>query len=177
MHKGTITADSAGEGKGSEFIVRLPLAAEQSAKIEGQQPSVKDIAQTAHLSTPDNGESPKSKEKRILLVDDNQDAAQMLELLLTMDGHTVRTAYDAETGIEIAKEYKPDVCLLDIGLPMMDGYEAARQLRKIVPRALMMSLSGWGQDEDRRRSHEAGFNYHLVKPVEIEDIYKLMTDE
>ncbi|MDQ3041475.1 MAG: ATP-binding protein, partial [Acidobacteriota bacterium] len=111
MHGGTIQAFSKGENKGSEFILRLPLAEEQSAAAESDN----ETAQPANIKIPENGTVSHSKEKRILVVDDNADAAEMLEILLSGDGHKVRTASDGETGIETAKTFQPDICLLDIG--------------------------------------------------------------
>jgi DNA-binding response OmpR family regulator len=100
----------------------------------------------------------------------------MLYVLLSRQGHQVRKAFDAETGIEIAKAFQPDVCLLDIGLPQMDGYELAGHLREMMPQVKLIALTGWGQREDRRRSTEAGFNHHLVKPVEIADVKRLVEE-
>jgi two-component system CheB/CheR fusion protein len=174
MHNGTIKAFSAGEGKGSEFVVHLPLAAEQSAKVAGEIPSSTDIAQHSVLKQEEKGESGKTVEKRILVVDDNADAAQMLEVLLKLNGHEVRTAFDGETGLVTNEEFQPEVALLDIGLPGMDGYEIARRIREKNPNILLIAVSGWGTDNDRLRSSKAGFNYHLVKPVEIEDLEKLL---
>ena len=166
MHGGTITAFSAGKGKGSEFIVYLPLATEQSAKTEDELPSAADTAQHALLQTTENGKSRQSKEKRILVVDDNADAAQMLEVLLKLNGHEVRLAFDGETGLAENEEFQPEAALLDIGLPGISGYETARRIREKNPDILLIAVSGWGTENDRQRSSEAGFNYHLVKPVE-----------
>ena len=113
---------------------------------------------------------------RILVVDDNEDALEMMEVLLTQDNHTVQTAFDGETAIKIAPEFQPEVCILDIGLPIMNGYELARRLRQMMPQVLLIALSGWGQDEDRRRSSEAGFDYHLVKPIEVEKLQGLLAE-
>jgi len=176
MHGGTITAFSAGKGKGSEFVVHLPLAAEQSAKTEDKLPSAADIAQYALLKTAENRESGKVGEKRILVVDDNADAAQMLEVLLKLNGHEVRIAFDGETGIAVNEEFQPEAALLDIGLPGISGYETARRIREKNPDILLIAVSGWGAENDRLRSSEAGFNYHLVKPVELGDVEKLLSE-
>lgn len=170
MHGGTIQAFSTGENKGSEFILRLPLAVEELAAAESDG----DTAQTANIKMPENGTVSHSKEKRILVVDDNADATEMLEILLSGDGHKVRTASDGETGIETAKTFQPDICLLDIGLPDMDGYELARILREMMPEVTLIALTGWGQPEDRRRSTDAGFNHHLVKPVDFDTLKTLV---
>ncbi|MDQ3181382.1 MAG: PAS domain S-box protein, partial [Acidobacteriota bacterium] len=170
MHGGSITAFSAGEGKGSEFVLILPLAKQQSAiSKDSEQTSAKEITQTTENAANNN-----SGQHRILVVDDNADALEMMKVLLMLENHTVRTALDGETAIEIAPEFQPDVCILDIGLPVMDGYELARRLRETMPDVLLIALTGWGQDDDRIRSSEAGFNHHLVKPVEIEKLQTLL---
>ena len=175
MHSGTIEAFSAGKGKGSEFILRLPLAEDQSAPTKSGKPSLNNgIIQKANLKIPENGTGRHSKLKRILVVDDNLDAAEMLEILLSGDGHQVRTALDGKTGIETLKTFQPDICLLDIGLPNMDGYELALILREMMPDVTLIALTGWGQTEDRRRSTEAGFNHHLVKPVDFDTLRTLV---
>lgn len=170
MHGGTIQAFSVGENKGSEFILRLPLAEEELAAAESDS----DTAQTANIKMPENGTVSHSKEKRILVVDDNADATEMLEILLSGDGHKVRTALDGKTGIETFKTFQPDICLLDIGLPDVTGYELARILREMMPEVTLIALTGWGQTEDRRQSEEAGFNHHLVKPVDFETLRTLV---
>jgi PAS domain S-box-containing protein len=178
MHGGTIQAFSEGRGKGSEFVVRLPLAAEQSESVPARQASEKDILQTVQMKMPDKGKTLTSQldtgKRRILVVDDNTAAAEMLETLLSIEGHAMRTAFDGKTGIEIAKGFQPDICLLDIGLPDIDGYELARRLRQLLPQSLLISVSGWGREEDRRLSREAGVDYHLVKPVDFDDLLKLI---
>ncbi len=176
MHGGTIKAFSTGANNGSEFVLRLPLAAEQSASAESAQPhsTINEIAQSANLKMPENGTVSHSKLKRILVVDDNADAAEMLEILLSGDGHKVRTAFDGKTGIEAAKAFQPDICLLDIGLPDVNGYELARTLREMMPEVTLIALTGWGQTEDRRQSKEAGFDHHLVKPVDFETLRTLV---
>ncbi len=178
MHGGSIEAFSEGNGKGSEFVVRLPLAAEQSAEIAAIPHSEDDILQKAQMKMPENQTQEKSpllsQLRRILVVDDNSDAVEMMEILLSMEGYATRTAFDGETALEIAREFLPEVCLCDIGLPEMNGYELAGHLRKLLPEALLVSVSGWGQEEDRQRSIKSGFNYHLVKPVQFEDLLKLI---
>jgi two-component system CheB/CheR fusion protein len=170
MHGGTIQAFSKGEDQGSEFILRLPLAEQQSLGVEKGN----EIAHSENRKKRENGRNRMMKEKRILIVDDNADAAAMLELLLSREGHEVRTALDAETGIETAKTFQPDICVLDIGLPKMDGYELARILREMMPQVKLIALTGWGQTEDLRRSDDVGFNHHLVKPVEFETLITLV---
>jgi PAS domain S-box-containing protein len=178
MHGGSIQAFSEGRGRGSEFVVRLPLAAEQSETMPANQPSEADILQTAQMKLPGSNEMSKDRPKaphyRILVVDDNQDAVEMLETLLSLEGHTVRKALEAKTRNEIAGEFQPEICLCDIGLPGMNGYELAAHLRRHLPDTLLISISGWGQEEDHRRSIEAGFDYHLVKPVELVTLLELI---
>lgn len=167
MHSGTITARSEGKGKGSEFIVHLPIAKDQSAyeSMDNQQ-----------LHASEKSEDRTSKRSRILVVDDNRDSAETFELLLSMEHYEVRTAFDGETAIVTALEYHPDTCLLDIDLPDINGYELARRIRAKFPQVLLIAVTGFGQDEDRRRTQEAGFNHHLVKPIKIADLKKLLMD-
>ena len=116
--------------------------------------------------------------KRLLVVDDNQDAANSLAMLLKLQGHEVRVAYSGMGAVEITKTYTPDVVFMDIGMPGMDGYEAARRIREQpgLGRVVLAALTGWGQQEDRRRTAEAGFNHHLVKPPEPKVIESLLAD-
>ncbi|CAN5559299.1 hypothetical protein BH10ACI1_BH10ACI1_27130 [soil metagenome] len=178
MHGGSVEVFSEGLGKGSEFIVRLPLTAELPKTQPADKITETDILQTAQMSMPDSIETSKNqattRQLRILVVDDNLDATEMLGTLLAMEGHIIRKAFEAKTGIEIAEEFQPEVCLCDIGLPGMNGYELAVHLRRFLPDALLISISGWGQQEDRRRSIEAGFDYHLVKPAPLDDLLKLI---
>jgi CheY-like chemotaxis protein len=162
MHGGSVTALSEGLGQGSEFVVRLPLLQEPPppAPARGEQPT----------------RTCKVPPRRILVVDDNTDAAESLALLLRLVGHEVRTAYDGPTALDVARAQPPDVVLLDIGLPGTNGLEVARRMRQNLglTDALLVALTGYGQDEDRRRSHEAGFNAHLVKPVDLDALQKLL---
>jgi signal transduction histidine kinase len=153
MHGGTVQAFSDGPGLGTEVVVRLP------ASIEAAAPAPQVVRR------PDAAES--VARRRILVVDDNSDAAESLALLLQIDGHDVRTAFDGVEALDLAAGFVPDVMLLDIGMPRLDGYEVARRLRK-QPWArdlALIALTGWGQEQDRRRTAEAGFNAHLIKPV------------
>ncbi len=155
MHHGSIEAHSQGLGRGSEFVVRLPLSVQTNNKApdleiaEPQQPK------------PTSGH-------RILVVDDNRDAAESLAMLLRLDGHEVRVAHNGSAALEIAPVYLPEMAFLDIGMPGMDGYQLARLLRMLpgLDKVRLAALTGWGQLEDRRRSKEAGFEHHLVKPLE-----------
>jgi len=161
LHGGSIHAHSDGLGKGSEFSVRLPLVNEGSAV---QAPEVDDApaAMKALL--------------RILIVDDNRDAADSLSEMLKMMGNDTRTAYDGQQGVDLAGEYQPDVILLDIGMPILNGYEACRLIREQAKGkgVVLIALTAWGQDEDRRRSHEAGFDHHMVKPVDPQALMSMI---
>jgi signal transduction histidine kinase/CheY-like chemotaxis protein len=165
LHAGAITASSAGPGKGSEFVVRLPALPATRNKGDGQ---------TSHEKKP-----PLSKpiSRRILVVDDNVDAAESLALLLQVQGHEVEVAHDGPTALKKAESLRPEVVLLDIGLPRMDGCQVARQMRQQAwgDGTLIVALTGYGQEEDRQRSAAAGFNAHLVKPVDLEALYQLLT--
>jgi len=155
MHGGTITARSAGLGKGSEFIVRLPLVVgRQEIQHDGPAASgMQDRLSSGH---------------RLLVVDDNEDAAESLATLLRLFGHEVEIAYDGPSALALAGTFAPRAVFLDIGMPGMDGYEVARRLRQQpgMETVVLAALTGWGQQEDRRRTSEAGFDHHLVKPPE-----------
>jgi CheY-like chemotaxis protein len=123
-------------------------------------------------------ESPTERRARILVVDDNVDLARGLARLLEIRGHEVQVAYDGPTGLDKAKKSKPDIVLLDIGLPGMDGYQVAAHLRReeAVKDAMLIAISGYGQEEDLRLAKEAGFDYHLVKPIASADLFKLLRE-
>ena len=116
--------------------------------------------------------------RRVLVVDDNVDAAESLALLLRMAGHEVRVAHDGLAALAAAEADPPDLVFLDIGMPVMDGYEVARRLRRRpgLEDLLLVAMTGWSQEEDRRRSREAGFGHHLVKPVEPDVLYQLLAE-
>ncbi len=160
LHGGRIEAHSEGLGRGSEFVVRLPLLEQPVA-----EPNREPAAPAAKVSP-----------QRVLVVDDNRDAAESLALMLRLDGHEVRVAHDGPAALEAASAFRPEVVLLDIGLPRMSGHEvAARLLRQPhAGRRLLVAMTGYGQDEDRRRSHEAGFDHHLVKPVDPQTLRDLL---
>jgi signal transduction histidine kinase/integral membrane sensor domain MASE1/ActR/RegA family two-component response regulator len=160
MHGGRVVARSAGRGQGSEFEVRLPLSAIPSgvprpapgAEARGEQPA-----------------------RRILVVDDNQDSAESLAVLLRMRGHDVRIAHDGPAALAAARDHAPEAVLLDIGLPGMSGYEVARALRAAEgARALLVALTGYGQHEDRQRAHDAGFDLHFTKPVDLARLERVL---
>ena len=162
LHGGTVEAFSPGLGRGSEFVVRLPAGAEASAAPAG----------------PDGNRVVALTGRRILVADDNQDAADSLALLLTMMGGEVRTAYEGLAALEAAAAFRPDAIVLDIGMPRLNGYEAARCIREQTwgKAPLLIALTGWGQEEDRRQSEEAGFDYHLAKPVEPNVLLRLLAE-
>jgi CheY-like chemotaxis protein len=163
MHDGTVEARSAGEGMGSEFVVRLPIETDESI-CQNQQPS--DSIPSLKLVG------------RILVVDDNRDSAESLAALLKLNGNTTRTAFDGLNALELGATFRPDVVLLDIGLPGLNGYDVARKIREQPwgSGIVLIALTGWGKEEDRRRSTEAGFNSHLVKPVEFFQLNTLLAN-
>jgi PAS domain S-box-containing protein len=161
MHGGTVEAQSKGLGQGSVFVVRLPTA---------------QVAAYSELPVPTEVHAAPPTGHRILVVDDNEDAAASLALLLGLMGHETRTANNGLEAIEVADQFQPDVALLDIGMPKLNGYETARRMRQRTwgREMLLVAVTGWGQDADRRRSDDAGFNSHLVKPVNVDEIERLL---
>ena len=164
MHGGTIEARSDGPGKGSEFIVRLAVADAVAGKA-------------IDPSNPAEGRAPRPAGCRVLVADDNWDAAESLALVLRFQGNEVRTASDGQQAVETAAAFRPHVVLLDIGMPRLNGYEAARRIREQPwgREMLLVALTGWGQGEDRRLTEEAGFDHHLVKPAEPAELKRLLT--
>ena len=160
LHGGSVQAFSAGRGHGSEFTVRL------QGLTQAPQP-------TESPKTSDRGQAPK---RRILVVDDHEDAARSLKILLDLHGHDVQVALNGLSALETALAQVPEIVLLDIGLPHMDGLEVARRFREHdrLKRVILVALTGYGQDEDRRRSQEAGFNAHLVKPVDLNTLHEVL---
>jgi CheY-like chemotaxis protein len=190
LHGGTVSASSEGPGRGSTFTVRLP-------RVDGQWPSIHDSGY-ADLA------APQPSGLHVLVADDNQDAAMTLASLLEFEGHHVHVAFDGEQAVASAEAQTPDVAFLDLGMPHMDGVEAARRLRALestkgrsrvdstpsgggggpLPppggaveperHMLIVALTGWGQDKDRDRTRAAGFDAHLVKPPRLADLVELM---
>lgn len=161
MHGGTVTARSAGTGQGSEFTVELPLAAEQPPPPEP----------ASCTAQPQN-----TSQLRILVADDNQDAADTLSVLLGMMGHAVRHVSNGEDAVKAAQDFDPHLVLLDIGMPKLNGYEACKRIR-VLPGGTartVVAVTGWGQPEDRRSSSDAGFDHHLVKPLDLQALTVLV---
>ncbi len=160
LHDGTIEVRSRGPDQGSEFIVRLPTLEPQ---LESQSKEVG--PKVAKLTG-----------SRILVVDDNKDSAETLGMLLRLKGNEIRTAHDGVEAVAVAESFRPELVLLDIGLPKLNGYDVARHIREQPwgRSVTLIALTGWGQDEDRHRSLEAGFNFHIVKPVEFSALEKLL---
>ena len=162
LHEGSVQACSDGPGRGSEFVVRFPVVA--------------DAAPVDNGSGSDASRSAPSAVKRILVVDDNVDSADSLAMLLRLQGHYVRTVYDGLSVIDVVREFTPQILLLDIGLPGKTGYEVAADLRSDPAFAglVIAAVTGYGQDEDRQKSCTAGFDYHLVKPVELAAVQQVL---
>jgi two-component system CheB/CheR fusion protein len=164
MHGGRVEAHSPGLGQGSEFVVRLPARVPQTAEaaIPAAEPAPRPLARPV----------------RVLVVEDNLDAAESLATLLRVWGHDVQVAHDGLQALDTARDQRPEVVLLDIGLPGLDGYQVARRLRDDVglDNSLLVAMTGYGQPEDRRRSREAGIHHHFVKPVEPLVLRNLLAD-
>jgi PAS domain S-box-containing protein len=162
LHGGIISARSEGPGKGSEFTIRLPGLADP-ARQEQAEAGLRSIQA--------------SVTRRILVVDDNVDAAESIAMLLRLWGHDVQLAHNGPEALKVAEAYQPDVIVLDIGLPGISGYEVARQLRQqpCFQKTLLIAMTGYGQEEDLRRSEEAGFNHHVTKPVDPDALHRLLS--
>ena len=160
LHGGRVEVRSMGLGQGSEFLVRLPVAAG-------------DVSESAVAA-----ENPRGPSRRVLVVDDNRDAAASLAMILKFMGHEVRTANDGEAAVAVAAEYRPSLVLMDLGMPKVDGYEAARRMRAQPggTQLFLVALTGWGAEEDRRRTQDGGFDSHLVKPVDMDTLRRLLAE-
>jgi len=157
MHGGTVQARSDGIGQGATFEIRLPLA-------------------SATFPAATEGARPPAPRQRILVVDDNRDAAESVAMVLQAEGHDVQVALGADEALQVAPAWRPGVVLLDIGLPRMDGYEVARRLRAepALQGCCLVALTGYGQPSDRKRALDAGFDHHLVKPAPFEQIDRIL---
>ena len=162
VHGGSVEAKSEGPGRGSEVVVRLPFLAEHPGTNEMPQVQEPGVTRTCP--------------RRVLIVDDNRDASETLEMLLQLWGYEVRSVHGGIEALEVAPEYRPEVVLLDIGLPGMSGYDVAQRLREVpgFGEVVLVAVTGYGQDNDRSRSREAGFDHHLVKPVDPEKLQALI---
>ncbi|MFL5240546.1 MAG: ATP-binding protein [Gemmataceae bacterium] len=162
MHGGSVAAYSEGRGRGSEFLVRFPALNGQAVDLVGK--------------SSEQGKPNSAPALRVLVVEDNRDAAESLGVLLKMWGHEVSMAYDGKSALETARGHKPEVVLLDIGLPDMDGYEVAQELRSHNGNcvALLIAMTGYGQDKDKELAKAAGFDMHLIKPVDLDSLQDLL---
>jgi len=166
LHSGTVEAFST-LGEGSEFVVRLPL------RTDEWQVAIGDTQNASSLTAQ---HSPLATNLKVLVVDDNVDTVLGFLMLLKASGHDVRSANDGLSAVEKAIEYRPDVVLLDIGLPGLNGYEVARRLRQHpnLKNTVLIALTGYGQDTDRQASKQAGFDHHLVKPARFDQLNKIL---
>jgi CheY-like chemotaxis protein/nitrogen-specific signal transduction histidine kinase len=173
LHGGNIETRSAGLGQGSEFVVRLPVLPSTDAPLRPDNGPIE-------IVVADSGPTPAAPpRRRILVVDDNVAVADSLAVVMGLDGHDVQIAYDGSAALDVAASFQPEVTLLDIGMPGMDGYEVAKQLRRRFGNGQTMqliALTGYGQDEHRVRSEQAGFDAHLVKPVDLHTLEKLLAE-
>jgi len=162
LHGGSVSAQSEGLGAGSEFIVKLPLTTSSTSPAKSMEDATPAI--------------PIERPLRVLVVDDNKDSAVSLGLLLEGAGHDVQVAFDGPSAIAVVDRFKPAVIFLDIGMPEMNGIEVARRLRQnnVCHDSLFVALTGWGQDDDRRRTAQAGFDFHCVKPLDLDELSKVI---
>jgi CheY-like chemotaxis protein len=164
MHGGTVVAESAGQGQGSTFTVKLAGLA------------VSPDAVTA--ASTDHAPAQSGPKRRMLVVDDNRDGADSLAMMLRLMGNEVRTTYDGVEAVAVAEQFLPEVVLMDVGMPRLNGLDATRRIRELEcgRHTTIIALTGWGQEGDRERSREAGCDGHLVKPVNLPDLEKLLND-
>ncbi len=163
LHGGRVEVYSEGLGKGTQFTARLPIA---------------EVAVVPPLVPGQGRRNEHTITRRVLVADDNRDAAESMGMLLRLMGNEVRTVHDGLQAVTEAETFQPDVILLDIGMPRLNGYDAARRIReqRWSQGAVLVALTGWGQDEDKRRASEAGFDRHFTKPVNPADLERLITE-
>lgn len=161
MHGGSVTCESEGVGCGSRFTICLPHLEDQSGEVQQEGKGGAEMAM---------------RPLRILVVDDNVDAAAMLTMLLEASGHQVLTEHDSRSALERAQHEKPDICLLDIGLPRIDGNQLAHRLRSQpgTEKSLLIAITGYGQENDRKQGHASGFDHYLTKPVDTKKLLTLL---
>jgi CheY-like chemotaxis protein len=164
LHGGQVEARSQGSGMGSEFVIRLPLTEKPASTA----------ARKETAAVPKTGQTA----RRILVVDDNRDSADSLAMVLRLMGHDVETAYDGMTAVEAAAQRRPDVVLLDLGMPRMNGYDTCRRIREQDwgREMVVIAQTGWGQEEDRSRTEQAGFNGHLTKPPDLALLTRMLSE-
>jgi len=172
LHGGSVEARSDGPGRGSEFEIRLRRAPAQKSRADEERG---DVAGLGRPNTP-GPVTRTARPLRLLIVDDNEDAAATLNDLLAAIGHDTRVAHDGPAALRIAREFRPEVALLDIGLPVMDGHELGQRLAALLAKTppKLIAVSGYGQDVDRARSRAAGFDEHLVKPVDVDRLEPML---
>jgi two-component system CheB/CheR fusion protein len=163
LHDGSVAASSPGPGQGSEFLVRLPITSDTAARV-------------SHKAPPEEAASRKAAPRRILVVDDNVDMAASLGIVLRLEGHEVEVAHDGPAALNLAATFRPEVVFLDIGMAGMDGYETARRLRQLpgLEKVLLVAITGYSQQDARRRAKEAGFDHYLTKPVQQDTVSQLL---
>ncbi|MBL8910242.1 MAG: PAS domain-containing protein, partial [Archangium sp.] len=164
LHGGTVSASSGGENQGSQFVVRLPVAKGKTMGMPATVPSKPAAAAAAR--------------RKVLVVDDNVDAAETLAELISLLGHEVRTAFGGLQGVSLAREFEPELVLMDLGMPQLDGFEACRRIRQESwgEKIVMVAQSGWGQENDKRKTQSAGFDLHLVKPIDVSRLERLLVE-
>ncbi|HYC35479.1 MAG TPA: response regulator, partial [Usitatibacter sp.] len=162
LHEGTIEAHSAGTGEGTEFVVRLPLSLARIDMEPRELPA----------------DSANGAVRKVLLADDNVDFVDSLGQILVSRGHQVRVVYDGAEALAVAGQFRPNVAFIDIGMPKVHGYEVARRMRSepVTSNCLLVAVTGWGQENDRKRAREAGFDRHLVKPVDPSEIEAILEE-
>jgi CheY-like chemotaxis protein len=163
LHGGNVAVFSEGEGKGSAFLIYLPVvtSVDDAAAVELSPPFVADG---------DEG----TRRRRILVADDGRNAADIMGMFFEMEGFETKVVYDGVDAVEVARSFLPDMACLDLGMPRLDGFAAARQIRDMVPDVILIALSGWASDGDRQRSKEAGFDVHLVKPIKPDELRQVI---
>jgi CheY-like chemotaxis protein len=163
MHGGTVRAASDGQGKGSTFTVTLPVLADQQRRAD---------------TAIGNGQTTSGPKRHILVVDDNRDGADSLAMMLRLAGNEVQTANDGAAAVHAAEHFRPEIILMDVGMPRLSGLDATRRIREQPwgKEIMVIALTGWAQDHDRERTREAGCDAHLVKPVKLDDLEKALAD-